>query len=1651
MLNLANDPENPLHYLKVVELLLYQGQGKASLAILKQVIDVMKSSMHFSSFHFHDSYSYYLLSLKLSQKYFNHYERYDSILQLSNSFAASLSSSQGGSAVTASNHSLLAFLCTHIAIYFIKLRQYHWAEIYLLDALLYTPHGTLPQLQYAFLLYEKSTELAPSDSQKNLVQDSLRLSNSMFSMMNTNSSEYKLIKKYLLRATQNPVIMGATINDSAPFPLSSSSSASHLNLQFSSTFSRIAKLQLAWLTELYECESKSERENLPMDYRQCLIHQADSAVSNQPLPTDYLEFTFPGSNRNKTDHIQSLAYHSLGKYYQIEKGQYNTAIEYYQKAIECDHDNYIPYLLYSTLSLSIRRNKELNNMMSWILPSSIVPSALNSGIEQHQEKDQLLFIPSPKKKKTIRKSGELHALDLSSALVVNSEQGLNSERRSSRPSSARLGGEAVPSANTASKKLVELDLTMKKIRPKSAGSTRSNGIASMPILPSMISHIPPESPLYSNSHKIAPATKIIEIRPESSYNTNPPSSRPKSPLSATSAMNGLSSSLSSLSLLNQLQIDAFYRKCILLIDNCSYRWILLLMYGDYLCYQIGDLIRAREYYHESMKVSFSTNIWSSLAYIYYLQYVVNDYASIPMIFTQMIKLYYPFSICNFTKGKPDLQSTSKLKYSFFRLFLLYLTERNKHLQATRAQQQLQQKLFSSNSRYSEDENNREYNTIHQQKNHQGIIYEDINSGERLKHTILFLTIAHYFFTIKELSLCKQYLMESYRYTPTYLPTLRFIAIIHYYEEDISSANQFISTAYHQYINTLSQNSFHYPVLLKTMALFQTKKYSIHNAITFLEKSFIGLNNNASSSMSVLRGGCFFSFRLLGILYTFQLYSSVSPPQTSPNYLTWKNTRQQYQEKALQSFSTAYQLSQNIDLESLRLQAQILMNQHQFLEAKVYLLDILQQKNNDIISIVNLAVCMYYIYYHPQRGSLSSSSSSPSLYYSSEQQYQKEKHEIKSMMNEKEEGKSFSENIAMKLEMIYHSKNFYHVFFVAIAKLEQQMHHNKEEIKKRKATTGPAAAFTSPEKKKKEEENDNNGEKEIIEDIENTDDQYHQLISLLCYTYFWFGFIENQQLSSYLAKKQLLDQEIQEREYQMNQLQGGGHGYSDTAKILAGGNTADMINLIERDSIMKQLYINALDCFQKAIEMGNQWSYVPSIHHLSLSQLPSPITYHQYSSQQDYIDRVYYQNYFSHYNTLLPLAYYYLGKLNEEISQGSGGSRGIVSGEVDYSKCEEIYMKCLDYGNMNPFTLLQLVQMIEERIKEVKQAFQIMKKEQIELMKHHEYKDPTSAALLGLEEETGDEDDSEVDGGKKKKMTKKKGKKKVKKSKKKSKESILSRAVNMTATSDYEIDDLNYFAPKRTGLYPGDPGALQSHQQYFAASLADYDRKRFQQLQEEEEEEEGEDGGSRRQDESKSFFKTLFDVDDYASRNSKHKQVNKTSFGESVDPEHTGGAVEEMTMKELLARSENVPFSSSSSYAQGGVNHNFATGKKPQKPPLAHQYLNLSLQQSMNQSMLMKRLLMYQRVLDHLLLKKQSYEKLYDDLIFPRFGLPADEKSRKKYAVSPSAGSSSSSSVSKAFSHPISFIYLSGDWIDEYFFSFSKCEDWNDLYQATETL
>ncbi|RYH29115.1 hypothetical protein EON65_09665, partial [archaeon] len=136
ILNVALDPENPLPIMELMEFLLLQGLGKLSLAVFKHAIDTMKSSSYFHVSPYEMAMAH-VLSQKMSFKYFNFYEKYNSVLLIAKQFNES------------------PFILAHMGSYFMKMRCPEYAELLLLAALMRDPNNDFALLKYAHLLVQR--------------------------------------------------------------------------------------------------------------------------------------------------------------------------------------------------------------------------------------------------------------------------------------------------------------------------------------------------------------------------------------------------------------------------------------------------------------------------------------------------------------------------------------------------------------------------------------------------------------------------------------------------------------------------------------------------------------------------------------------------------------------------------------------------------------------------------------------------------------------------------------------------------------------------------------------------------------------------------------------------------------------------------------------------------------------------------------------------------------------------------------------------------------------------------------------------------------------------------------------------------------------------------------------------------------------------------------------------------------------------------------------------------------------------------------------------------------------------------------------------------------------------------------------------------
>jgi hypothetical protein len=1532
-------------------------------------------------------YYYYLLSMKLSMKYYNYYEKLETILSLFQSFLLISSN------VHHHPQSHLAFLLTHFGIYFQQIKQYKMSEIFFIASLLTSPFNQLTLMHYSYLLFSKQQQflLSTNKAKTDFPQ------HQQLGYLTPFNPDYKMMKKYLIRATNNPSIMNQVVNESIPthshattsIPSSSSTSAGK---DFSASLARAARLQYSWLNELVETE-REEKEPSFIGYKHCLTLNStvNNSVSVALASSDLLSGAMPTATTQKKDHIQSLALHSLGRHYQFDRFQFATAFDYYQKAVENDSDNYMAHVFHLSLSLLLRRKESLTS--PWKLTensSSPTPHSHTSRPSSPKREGNLTVKRDPSKSET------LHSVRPSSASLA-------------RPASASKTG--VRSTNRP--------LTPQLFRNSSEATTKAAT----------------QTLLGSTSQKVLPTTQLVELsKPEAfpSGNKSLATTSTTNLASSPSTVDSKSQNYHSY-LLNPLQTDSYYRRSLLLMDNCSYRWIMLLMYADYVCYQCQDMKRAQEYYFECMKLSFynPSAIWGVLSYVYFLQYVMNDFETLQTFLVHLLKSRHPISSSSMKSAKSQSHKDEKkksshknVKHEFFYDFLHYLSEKSHSSQQNKKHKSLHEKLFSSSASQNNDSVPEESSIFsseskdHQQSHHSpsSVMEEEENDEERSSNAMIYLVLAYYFFSLRELYLAKQFLMESFTRNAKYIPTLRLIAIIHYYEHDLASANQTISKAHQLYVNaTSSAPSFvpasglanpnisqflsnssltiHNPYLLKTMAMFHLQQLNYQKSLHLVEKALFSPFASISSSnnnpvLSTESSSCYLSYRLMGILYYYQLFASSyqysSSKENKPTTKDAAGTVSSSQvnvlyERALYSLSMAYQLSEKTDIEALRLHSQILMNASRYSEAKIYLLEILMQKNNDIVAIINLAVSNYYLHYYSLDTAQNNNnlrkkkkrtdhfSSQMSFFYASEEHYSNEKREMQSFI----EGKT---NNNMKLEMVFHSKQFYHIFLIAVCMMEKHF----SEKKAPKTTLSTTTSDESPE-------------------YSSTDSQDCYFTGVACYAYFWFGFIEFQQIQQYLSRQQ------QQGE---------------------GNSTA--VN-VETDPTLKQLYVNALGCFEKCLELGFQNDvsrYQCGNNNNNGGSIFCPqVSYHSFSSYQQFQEYDSLQNYSSFANTYIPLTYYYLGKLYDEI-------------ENNFQKTEEYFMKSLEFSSfINPTVVMSLFYLYAQNVYSLKYSLRMMKRGQFQ--PHGQEESPMDYEEdLRIDHMIGDlEDDLPLLGN----NTKKSGKKLKKKSKKQA-DGNRSGPMTMNSSAGFEMDELNYFSPKRTGLFPNDPNMLSQSNQYFMNNMIKYNPSNTQGIadshhEEEEEEDEGNNDEEQKDDPSKNFFQTLFDTNDF------NLHGNKTGAAGGRKAKKSG----EKTLKELFQEQETeTKFMTndfihptnhhSSSLPLSSLAHSF-----PQPSDRAANTINqaysMSLQQSMNQSLLMKRLLIYQRIIDHCLMKKLNYQKIFKELIPSHSHLPSSTHS---YPF-----------LQKYFPTmvPISYVFLTNDWTDQFFYGFSKCEDWNYLLQA----
>lgn len=134
LITIYQDPENPLHYLDLLEFMLNQGLHKAALGILKYAVQIMQESENYSPGKYELALAQ-ILTGKLGSKAQNTFESYSQILNLIDRFPDK------------------PLILTHAAIYFTKICHLDWAELLYMGALVVNPVHELTLVKHAHQVY----------------------------------------------------------------------------------------------------------------------------------------------------------------------------------------------------------------------------------------------------------------------------------------------------------------------------------------------------------------------------------------------------------------------------------------------------------------------------------------------------------------------------------------------------------------------------------------------------------------------------------------------------------------------------------------------------------------------------------------------------------------------------------------------------------------------------------------------------------------------------------------------------------------------------------------------------------------------------------------------------------------------------------------------------------------------------------------------------------------------------------------------------------------------------------------------------------------------------------------------------------------------------------------------------------------------------------------------------------------------------------------------------------------------------------------------------------------------------------------------------------------------------------------------------------
>ena len=345
---------------------------------------------------------------------------------------------------------------------------------------------------------------------------------------------------------------------------------------------------------------------------------------------------------------------------------------------------------------------------------------------------------------------------------------------------------------------------------------------------------------------------------------------------------------------NLEEIDAYYRRGVLLLPQHRYRWVPTLAYADFLCCTMRDQRRAEQYYNEASQAAFSTSVWSTLALSHFLQYVKNDVGANGRLLLRLLRHRHP-----------EVQIDCLTDFNAFR-----------HHAAVADPAQEMARIMSSSALPPQTD------TASPQLQHMTPEERTEKNADEDEIVALYTVIAYYLMDLQEWEDAMKYAAAALGVCETYAPALRCIALITWYQHGVSDN---VRRAALRYFNTAFEfGSASSACVQRTCGVVKAMEGQQHTALSMLE--------------SAARCGpnCALTLRALGCM----------------TYLYSGNA-----EHAEEYLSAAFALSGEEDHEALRLKAQVLMDQRRHKEARVCLQQALYLLPWDPATLACLATCV----------------------------------------------------------------------------------------------------------------------------------------------------------------------------------------------------------------------------------------------------------------------------------------------------------------------------------------------------------------------------------------------------------------------------------------------------------------------------------------------------------------------------------------------------------------------------------------------------------------------------------------------------------------------------------------------------------------------